>query len=133
MSRSTMTRVKPIGVSGEQVLHPLRKIGLRSTKKNERDWACRQVGDLKAELADGCLEPFQEPAVIRLVAEDLLPRVAAGHRVVDRSGQLNAEEMVKWLESIDAATLRKWMLRFKKKHPTLQMLTKPLRRKGLLS
>ena len=54
-------------------------------------WHQDKGKDLKAELFDGSFHPFEELAVVMLIAKDLLSHIAARHRVIDCSGVLDAE------------------------------------------
>ncbi len=56
---------------------------------------------LPAMAHDGVLEPFKQPASVRVIADDLLPGVAPRHHVIN--GALEFDPQSSWrFEKLDA-------------------------------
>src|SRR5271157_3821275 len=87
VARSTMPLGVPVGVSGDEVLHAPRQVGLgRTEEKAEVVGHERETQQVPTEPPDRLLQSLEEPLVITLVLEDGSPEVATGHHVMDRAG-----------------------------------------------
>ena len=86
VARSTMPLGVPVGVSGDEVLHAPRQVGLGRTEEKAKWLGMRETQQVPTEPPDRLLQSLEEPLVITLVLEDGSPEVATGHHVMDRAG-----------------------------------------------
>src|SRR5208282_3369775 len=87
VARSPMPLGVPVGVSGDEVLHAPRQVGLRCTEEEvEVVGHEHETEQVPTEPPDRLLQSLEQPLVVTLVLEDGSPEVATGHHVMDRAG-----------------------------------------------
>src|SRR5271157_5570827 len=86
VARSPMPLGLPVGVSGNEVLHAPRQVGLRRSQEEvEVVGQEHETEQVPTEPPDRLLQSVEQPLVVRLVLEDGSPEVATGHHVMDRA------------------------------------------------
>src|SRR5271157_407803 len=92
VARSTMPLGVPVGVTGDEVLHAPRQVGLGPTEeKLELVGHEHETQQVPTEPSDRSLQSLEQPLVIMLVLEDGPSPVATGHHVIDRAGVLDPQ------------------------------------------
>src|SRR5271157_1939950 len=87
VARSTMPLGVPVGVTGDEVLHAPRQVGLgRTEEKLEVVGHEHETQQVPTEPPHRLLQSLEQPLVITLVLEDRPPEVATGHHVMNRAG-----------------------------------------------
>ena len=87
VARSAMPLRVPVGVTGDEVLHAPRQVGLgRAEEKVEVVGHERETPQVSTKPPDRLLRSLEQPPVVTLVLEDGPPLVATGHQVMSRSG-----------------------------------------------
>ena len=87
VARSAMPLHVPVGVTGDEVLHAPRQVGLgRTEEKVEVVGHERETPQVSTKPPDRLLQSLEQPLVVTLVLEDGAPEVATGHHVMDRAG-----------------------------------------------
>jgi len=83
-----------VGVSGDDVPHATRQVGLR-----RREEVVEVVGheheteQVPTEPPDGLLQCFEQRLAVMLALEDGSPEVATGHHVMDRAGRIRSAKV----------------------------------------
>ena len=93
MTDTLMARVEPVGVGGVQLLH--RRTEWRvGDPKNQMKVVRHQAVRVTAHTVtvDRSGHPLEEVATVDVVEENLLPRVAARHHVIDCPGNIDAQQ-----------------------------------------
>ncbi len=92
MTRAAVAGIEPVGIAGETVRHPLRSVRPgRAEKQMDMVGHTDEAEYLEAEFVDRRLEPFDQTAVVPLVAEYLLPPIATRYGMVNRTRELNSQ------------------------------------------
>jgi hypothetical protein len=87
VARSPMPLGVPVGVSGDEVLHAPRQVGLRCTEEEvEVVGHEHETEQVPTEPPARLLQSLEQPLVVTLVLEDGSPEVVTGHHVMDRAG-----------------------------------------------
>jgi hypothetical protein len=77
----------PVVVSGDEVLHAPRQVGLRRTEEEvEVVGHEHETQQVPTEPPDRLLQSLEQPLLVTLVLEDGSPEVATGHHVMDSAG-----------------------------------------------
>ncbi len=86
VARSAMPLRVPVGVTGDEVLHAPRQVGLgRTEEKAEVVGHEHETQQVPTEPSDRLLQSLEQPLVITFVLEDAPSLDATGHHVMDRA------------------------------------------------
>src|SRR5271157_6511659 len=92
VAQSAMPLRVPVGVTGDEVLHAPRQVGLgRTEEKVEVVGHERETPQVSTKPPDRLLRSLEQPPVVTLVLEDGPPLVATGHQVMSRAGVLDPQ------------------------------------------